>query len=146
MSGAVARAGDDLEAPDAVARREADVRRPLHLRPAAGELALDDVLAGQDAGVELAEQHLHVGPELLLQALDRTDVIAVPVGEGDPADLAARGLRGPDQVVGTPAERRVDEREAVIFADQVGVHEAIPSQLNEILVQCAAVHRFTSIG
>ena len=73
-------------------------------------------------------------------------MIAVTVGEGDPPDLAARGLRGCDQIVGGAAECRVDEREAVILADQVGVHEAIPSQLNEILVQCAAVHRFTSIG
>jgi hypothetical protein len=73
-------------------------------------------------------------------------VIAVPVGESDPPDLAAGGLRGCDQLVGGAAERRVDEREAIILANQIGVHEAIPSYLNEILVQRAAAHWFSSIG
>ena len=66
MAGGVAGAGDHLEAADAIAGRRA--RRPgrsLQLRPGAGQLALDDLLAGVDPRVELGHQHLHRVAELL---------------------------------------------------------------------------------
>ena len=42
-------------------------------------------------------------PPVLLQRVERADVIAVPVGEGDPPDRLARGRRGSDQRPGTAA-------------------------------------------
>jgi hypothetical protein len=132
-------AGDDLEAPDAVARREPDVGHGLQRRPASGHLALDDLLARVDAGVELRHQHLDPG-QPLLQRVERADVVAVAVRQHDAPDRAAGLLRGRDQVVGCAAERRVDERDPVVLAHEVGVDEAQPRQLRQVRGDEGALH------
>ena len=46
-------------------------------------------------------------------------MIAVAVSESDPLDLTARLRGGCDQVIGSPAERRVNERKAIVLADEL---------------------------
>jgi len=129
---AVAGTRDDLEAPDAVAVREPDIGRRRDGRPAAGQLAVDDLLAGEDARVELGHEHLDRVAEALLQPVDRPRVVAVAVGERDPPDRGAGVGRGGDQRVGGAAHRRVDEREPVVLADEIRVHEVQAVQSDEV--------------
>ena len=74
----------------------------------------------------------HRVAEPLLQRVERADVVAVAVRQRDPADRSAGRGRGGDQRVGGAAERRVDEREAVVLADEVGVDEAQPGELDQV--------------
>src|SRR3954449_829563 len=71
MTGSVARAGNDLEAPDAIARGKPDVGRRLQLGPAAGKLAVNDLLPRVDARVELGHEHLDRAAEALLERVER---------------------------------------------------------------------------
>src|SRR5436309_8236721 len=99
MTGSVARAGNDLEAPDAIARGKPDVGRCLQREPAAGKLSVNDLLPRVDARVELGHEHLDRAAEALLERVERADVVAVSVGERDPGDGSAGCTSGVDQVV-----------------------------------------------
>ena len=144
MTRRVAGARDDLEAPDPVARGQADVGRGGQLGPAPGELALHHLLAGVDAGVELGHQHLGGIAELTLELIHRPDVIAVSVGEGDPADRRAGRVGGGDQRLAGARHGRVDQREPVVLADEVGVDEAVAGQLDQSVVERGGLHRGSS--
>ena len=104
-----------------------------------GRLLLGVRLAGVDLGVELGHQHRHVGAEPLAQRVERADVVAVTVGEGDPPDLAAGLAGGRDQIVGGP-HRGVDEREAVVLAHEERVDEAKASQLEQVVGHALGFH------
>src|SRR5947209_8981050 len=136
----MARTGDDLEAADAIARLQEDVRPGLQLWPATRKLALDHVLAGVNPRVELGHHHRDSVAELLLERVERADVVAVTVGERNPSDRSARRPRGGDQAVGGTADRRVDEREAVVLAHQIRVDEPHASELHEVLGYRGALH------
>jgi hypothetical protein len=63
--------------------------------------------------------------EPILKGIEGADVIAMAVSKSDPLDLGAHLLPGGcDQVIGGPAKRRVNEREAIILAGEVGVDRA----------------------
>ena len=111
---------------------QADVGDGLELRPAPGELAVDDLLARVDARVELGHEDLDGVAELLAERVERADVVAVAMRERDPADRATGRLGRLDQRVGRAAGGRVDEREAVVLAHEEGVDEAEARELDEV--------------
>src|SRR6185312_4583068 len=106
----------------------------------ARQLALDDRLAGEDAGIHVGHEHLNRPAQPLLQRIERADVIAVAVRQRDPPDRLARFLRGSDQRPGASAERRVDQREAVLLANEVGVDETPTGQLRQVLREYCGPH------
>jgi hypothetical protein len=68
----------------------------------------------------------------LRERVERTNVIAVSVGQGDTSDRAA-GLRGcGDESVRATAHGGVDEGEAVVLPDEEGVHETETRQLRQV--------------
>ena len=140
VAGTVTRAGHDLEAADPVAGRKPHVRHRFDLWPTARQLALDDRLAGEDAGIHLGHEHLNRPAQPLLQRIERADVIAVAVRQRDPPDRLARFLRGSDQRPGASAERRVDQREAVFLANEECVDETPTGQLGQVLRECCGPH------
>src|SRR5581483_4856089 len=119
----VAWRGYDLQAADAVAGLEQRVGLRLDLGPTAGQAAVDDLLAGQDARVRLGAEELDRWAQLGPQLVDRARVIEVAVGERDPPDLGPGGAGGGDDRACAVRDQRVDEREPVVLADEVGVDQ-----------------------
>ena len=114
----VTRRGHDLEVADPLTAEQPHVGHCRDRPPEAWQLALDDLLAGEDARVGVAHQHLDVA-EPLLELVERAGVVAVAVRQRDAPDLATGVTSGRDQRVGpSPADRRVDEREAVVLAHE----------------------------
>jgi hypothetical protein len=132
---------DHLEAADAIARRQEHVGPRLHVRPGARELAVDDVLARMNLGVQLGHRDLDRAVEALAELVERADVVAVTVRQGDAPDRGAGLFCGPEQRITAPRDRRVDEREAVVLADEKRVHEAQPRELDEIRGDLTYAHR-----
>ena len=54
------------------------------------------------------------------------------VSESDALDLAARFRGDCDQAIGGSAERRVNEREAIVLADEVDVNRAETGELKQV--------------
>ena len=79
--------------------------------------------------IQLGHQHLDGTVEALLQRIERADVVTVAMGQCDPADRFAGELRGGDERVGTAARRRVDQREAVVLANEKGVYDVQTCEL-----------------
>src|SRR5438093_7307969 len=111
------------------------------LRPAPGELPFDDLLAGVYPRVELRHEDLGGVAETFSQGVQRADVVAVAVRERDPANRPARARRGGDELVGRASQRRIDERETVVLADEEGVDEMKPRELGEVLRDRRQPHR-----
>jgi hypothetical protein len=57
-----------------------------------------------------------------VERVQRADVIAVGVGQGDAADRQLERVRGGDDVFGVAADAGVDQRQPVSFFDQITVH------------------------
>ena len=105
-----------LEAPDAIAGLKPHVGNGAQLGPAASELAVYDLLAGVDAGVDLRHQYLDTRPERRLQLIQRPNMVSMPVGQGDSLDGSTRLTSGFDQRRAGPGNRGVDESEPVVLA------------------------------
>jgi hypothetical protein len=133
-------AGHDLETADPLAREKAP-GPAAQLRPVALQLPLHNLLAGVDAGVDVAQRDVHALAEPGSQLVDGPDVITVTVGEGDAGDGCAGPRGGADQPVRAARQCRVHEREAISLADKVGVDEAHPRELNEIVRDGGGFHR-----
>ncbi|MDO8185767.1 hypothetical protein Q5424_12500 [Conexibacter sp. JD483] len=56
-----------------------------------------------------------------MQRVERAGVVDVAVRQHDPRDRLAEPLRGGDQCVRAAAHERVDERQPVVLAHEVGV-------------------------
>ena len=102
--------------------------------------AVDDAFSGVNARVELTEQHLEDRTEPLTQMVDGPDVVAMSVRQGDPPDRPAGRTGGGDQCIGATRQRRVDERQPVILADEVSVDESKARELDEVLGQRLGAH------
>jgi hypothetical protein len=68
-------------------------------------------------------------------------MVEMAVSESDPLDLAARLRGGCDQVIGAPAQRRIDECETIVLADEVGVDRSESGELEQVIVKPADTHR-----
>jgi hypothetical protein len=134
--------GNNFEAANRFAAGQASVRWSLHLRPTARQPALDDLLAGEDASIKLAHRNLNVRTESILEGVKRADVVEMAVSESDPLDLAARLRRGCDQTIGGSAERRINERKAIVLAHEVGVNRAKSGDLKQVIAKLGGPHGF----
>jgi hypothetical protein len=79
----------------------------------------------------LGNRDLHLPVEPLAQLVERADVVAVTVGEGDAPDRRACLLRRSEQGVSALRDSRVYQREAVVLPHEIRVHEAQPRELDE---------------
>jgi hypothetical protein len=140
VPGSVTGRRDHLEAADALAPRQADVRPGRERRPRSAPLALDDPLAGAFAGVEVAQEDVDCGPEPCVERIERPGVIQVPVRQRDAPDLATGALGDRQQRVGGPAETGVDERESVFLAHEERVHEPGSRQLQYVWGYLSDLH------
>lgn len=140
MTRAVTWRGDNFEAADRFAAGQASVRYCLHFRPTARQLALDDLLASEDASIKLANRYLDIRTESILKGVERADVVEMAMSESYAFDLAARIRGGCDQVIGGPAEHRVDEREAIVLADEVGVNRSESGELEQVITKLGGPH------
>ena len=86
-----------------------------------------------DPGIEFWHQHLDVVAEFRPEGVERADVVAMTVSEGDPLDRAARCRRGADVIVGGARHPGVDEREPVLLTHEIGVDEPEPGELGEVV-------------
>lgn len=93
-------------------------------RPAAGQPALDELLAGEDSSVEFGDEDLAVVAEPLLARVQRANVVSVAVGERYSPDRAASARRSGDELVAGAAGRRIDQCEAVVLAHEISVGQA----------------------
>ena len=129
LAGRVPGRGDHLERADPVAGRDRPRRRGLGAAVAAAQLALllagvERHVLGQQPRVARGDQHLGVG-QRGVERVERADVILVGVGEGDPHDRARRAVSAAARIAFSDARHRgVDQREAVVLLDEVGVDEA----------------------
>lgn len=122
--------GDDQQRTDVVARLEGGGRAGPGALEAAAELGLglvgiDRVIAGEQAGIAGRDQDLDVG-QGRRERVERADVVVVGVGQHDPLDRAVERGRCRLQLAGAAAQHRVDEGQAVVLGDQVGVDEPEP--------------------
>jgi hypothetical protein len=68
-------------------------------------------------------------------------VIGMTVSKHDSFDLAARLCGGCDQAVGRPAERRVNEGEAIVVADEIGINRLETGELKQVIIKLDGPHR-----
>ena len=86
-------------------------------------------LARVDAGIGLTDQIRNVRTERGAQLVHRPRVVDMAVGQHDPPDRHVAG--GRDDVLPTALQRGVDEREAVVLTDQIGVDEPQSRELDQ---------------
>ena len=95
----------------------------------------NDLLPGEDASIKLAHRYLDVRTESIFKRVERADVVGMAVSESDPLDPPARLRGSPDQGIGGPAERRINEREAIVLADEVGVDRPESGELKQVIIE-----------
>src|SRR5207302_11165351 len=78
--------------------------------------------------------------------VEGSDVVAVAVRQRDATDHSAGAAGGSDEFVGGPRHRGVDEREAVVLADQERVDEPVAGYLDQVLVDLGCAHAVLSVG
>jgi hypothetical protein len=139
MTRTVTWCGNNFEAADYFAAGQARVRYCLHLRPAARQPALDD-LTGENASVKLAHRYRDIRTEPVLKTVERADVVEMTVRECDPLDLAARLGGGCYQPIGGSGERRINEREAIVLANQLGVDRSKSGELQQVIAKLGDPH------
>ena len=86
-----------------------------------------------DARVELGHHHLHRVAEALPQRVERPDVVGVAMRQGDPSDRGSLALGCGDDRVGAAAGGRVDQREPVLLANQIGIDKSQPRELDQVV-------------
>ena len=147
VAGRVAGRGDHLQRADPLARLEQAGRPGRRSRVAAAHLCVGR-LAGirghvllEQARVAARDQHLSVG-QRRRQVVEPAHVVAVGMGERDPHDRRPQSVgRGQDRPRAALADGGVDQREAVLLADQVGVDEAEAGDARE----CGCLGHWSSL-
>src|SRR6516165_4735089 len=76
----------------------------------------------------------------MLKGVERADVVEMAVSECDPFDRAARLRGGCYQVIGGAAERRVNEREAIVLTDEIGVDRTESGELKQVIGKLGGPH------
>lgn len=86
----------------------------------------------KETRIPLRDRNFYLGPELLVQRIQRADVVTVRVGQEDPAHRRARAYCSVQHPFGAARDHGVDKRETVILPHEVAVDETEATQLNQV--------------
>lgn len=132
MPRCMARRRDHLQAADPLPTSEAYIRLRLQRRPGTSALAGDDRFACKNTNVLVAKIDRHRISERVLECVDAACVIAVAVRQSNPDDRRAGFFSCVDERLRASTEPGVDQCEAVVFSDEIGIDEAGFGQLKNI--------------
>jgi hypothetical protein len=141
----VARRGDDLERPDAVAGDERprgarrDLRHEQRVHRAGLLAGVERAVAGEEARVAGGQQDLGVG-DPRVERVERAVVVVVGVGDHDAPDRAAVDPGGLDELVRRARRGRVDEGHAVLLAHEVRVGQPEAVEADQVVAVGGRLH------
>jgi hypothetical protein len=95
------------------------------LGPGAAPFAGDDRLALDDACIEVAEIDRRSVAHQPSQSIDGAGVVGVRMREGDADDRRAGVAGGGNECLRAATKPGVDQREAVVLSDEIGVDEPV---------------------